>query len=347
MSLASLPRRMLGRTGLEVTTVTLGGVGLGGVDAGQLYGANTDKEAVEAVHTALERGINFIDTSPLYAESERRIGLALGELSGGERARVLLSSKVGDECPPYSDNGGHCAFSYDGVRFSVEHSLRLTGADRLDLCLLHDPTMPELLRFLDEGGACERGSGMGALRDLAAQGVVGAIGIGCVDRPQQLRFLEEPDAAAVLSVNDWNLARRYGGEELFEPCAAAGAGVINAGCFYMGLLAAPQTSFEEGFKASLDVPQLRALALRMEAWWEAEHGLPLRVPAVQFAARHAAVGTVAIGCRTAQEVNECCDAVLAPIPERAWDDFEAAFADDLRGFKREWHWYYDKETTEL
>ena len=114
-----------------------------------------------------------------------------------------------------------------------------------------------------------------------------------------------------------------------------------------GLLAAPQTSFEEGFKASLDVPQLRALALRMEAWWEAEHGLPLRVPAVQFAARHTAVGTVAIGCRTAQEVNECCDAVLAPIPERAWDDFEAAFADDLRGFKREWHWYYDKETTEL
>ena len=41
-----------------------------------------------------------------------------------ERKGLLVGSKVGDECPPYSDNGGHNAFSYDGVMSSVEHSLK-------------------------------------------------------------------------------------------------------------------------------------------------------------------------------------------------------------------------------
>ena len=341
-----LPRRLLGRSGLEVTIPSLGGVGLGGVGVNDLYGGISDKEAVLAVHTALARGINFIDTSPLYAESERRIGLALGELSSDERAGLLLSSKVGDDCAPFSDNGGHSPFSYDGVRYSVEHSLRQTSSSRLDLCLLHDPTMHELRSFLNEDGACGKGAGMGALRDLVREGVVGSLGIGCVEREQQLRFMEEPDADVVLAVNDWNLARRFAADDLFEAAVEKDVGIINAGCYYMGMLAAPSTSFQQGFKATLDVPQLLDLALRMERWWE-KHGLPLRVPALHFAARHEAVGTVAIGCRSAQEVNEVCDAMLVDIPASAWDDFEAAFAADLADFRREWHWFYDKTSNAL
>ena len=238
---------------------------------------------------------------------------------------------------------------YFRARVHSQNSLELLGAGHLDLCLLHDPTMPELHEFLNvgDGGPCPRGAGMGALRELVREGTVRHLGIGCVDREQQLRFLAEPDAAVVLAVNDWNLARRYAGDELFPQCAARGAGVINAGCFYMGLLAAPRTSFELGFKATLDVPELRALALRMEAWWEASHGLPLRVPALQFAARHAAVGTVAVGCRTAAEVDGACDAMLAEIPEGAWAAFEAAFAAELAGFRRESHWYYDKASSAI
>jgi aryl-alcohol dehydrogenase-like predicted oxidoreductase len=76
------------------------------------------------VHRAVERGVNFIDTSPLYAESERRIGLALEALSPKAREGLLIGSKVGDECPPFSDNGGFNEFSYDGVKCSVDHSLK-------------------------------------------------------------------------------------------------------------------------------------------------------------------------------------------------------------------------------
>jgi aryl-alcohol dehydrogenase-like predicted oxidoreductase len=68
----SLPLRRLGRTGLEVTGLSMGGAGLG-------RGGVTDDEAIEAVHRAIELGINYLDTAPLYGESERRVGLALAD----------------------------------------------------------------------------------------------------------------------------------------------------------------------------------------------------------------------------------------------------------------------------
>ena len=82
----ALPQRLLGRSGLRVSALGLGGAGLGGA-----YGEITDDQAVEAVQAALGGGVTYIDTSPLYRESERRIGLAL---KGIDRARIVLSTKT-------------------------------------------------------------------------------------------------------------------------------------------------------------------------------------------------------------------------------------------------------------
>ena len=145
MALAGkLAKRLLGKTGLEVTIPALGGVGLAATNSEDFYGGISDQQAIDTVHTAISRGINFLDTSPLYNESERRIGLALRELSAADKKDLIISSKVGDECPPFSDNGGHNAFSYDGVLSSVDHSLKQLGVDRLDLVLVHDPLIEEL-----------------------------------------------------------------------------------------------------------------------------------------------------------------------------------------------------------
>lgn len=128
------------------------------------------------MHRAISRGINFIDTSPLYAESERRIGVALDQMDASDRQGLLVGSKIGDECAPYSNNGGHNAFSYFGVMSSVVHSLKqLKVVEKLDTCLVHDPTMAELEEFLTPG------NGMDALRELQRQGLVGHIGIGCLE----------------------------------------------------------------------------------------------------------------------------------------------------------------------
>lgn len=163
---ALLPLRRLGKTGLRVSTVCLGGVGLGGTASGDLYGGISDEDAIATVHRAIELGINFIDTSPLYRESERRIGLALQALPPEKRAKVMVGTKVGDDCPPWSDNGGHSPFSAEGVRSSIRHSLKmLRVVTRLETILLHDPTLAEVDEF------CAPGGGMEALLDLQREGV--------------------------------------------------------------------------------------------------------------------------------------------------------------------------------
>jgi D-threo-aldose 1-dehydrogenase len=167
---------------------------------------------------------------------------------------LVVSTKVGDECPPYSNNGGHNAMSKDGVLCSVEHSLGLLQRDSVDILLLHDPTLPELEYFLND-----QHGGMRALESLREEGVVKYLGIGCVEHEQQRMFMEYNNGAdcdLVLTVNDFNLVRRYGSDEsgAFPLAQERDMGVINAGAFYMGLLADPLNSWSLGFKKDLDQP---------------------------------------------------------------------------------------------
>lgn len=350
-----LPRRRLGRTNFMVSAVSLGGCGLGSL----VYGKTTEQEAIDAVQRALQRGVNFIDTSPLYGESEKRLGLALAKLTPEQRRELILCSKVGDECPPYSNNGGHHAMSREGVRCSVENSLRTLGVEHLHLVLLHDPTGEDLERFLGQGGGIE------ALRELRAEGKVGHFGIGCVEDEHQLSFITSAaaDCSVVLTVNDYNILRRYGAEgncigdsaakgpATFAEAQARDIGVMNAGAFYMGLLADPQ-AWQEGFRSQVgaDYPKLGDLATRMKAWCESPPegspwaAVPLRALALQFAARHEAVATVPVGCRSAQEVDEVCDAFLMEIPEAMWAAFNARFGEELQSLSWTDHWRYNKAT---
>jgi aryl-alcohol dehydrogenase-like predicted oxidoreductase len=83
-----IPRRALGRSGLQVSALGLGDAGFGGF----AYGAVTDEEAVQTVRAAVASGITYIDTSPLYGGSERRLGIAL---QGIPREQVVVSTKTG------------------------------------------------------------------------------------------------------------------------------------------------------------------------------------------------------------------------------------------------------------
>ena len=96
-------RRTLGRTGLSISPVGLGGAGL--------CAAPTDAAACEVAAAFLKGGVNFIDTSPTYGagESERRLDLALANVP---RDAYVLQTKMGDEGP---QNGGHSPFSREGV----------------------------------------------------------------------------------------------------------------------------------------------------------------------------------------------------------------------------------------
>ena len=149
-----MPLRRLGRTGLEVTGLSMGGAGIGRGDV-------TDDDAVEAVHRGIELGINYLNTSPLYGESERRVGLGLAD---GWREKVFLATKTGTH-PEWRGD-----FSASGTRKSVENSLCLLGTDYLDVCLVYDPD--SMSPIIAKGCALEE------LQRMREEGLIRFIGLG-------------------------------------------------------------------------------------------------------------------------------------------------------------------------
>lgn len=127
-----LPRRVLGRTGQEVTLFSLGGEGVL-----RTYGRTA--EAVRVIHRALDQGVNYCDTAPAYADSINYYGAALGD----RRKEVFLAAKTHDR-------------TRDGSLRLLDDTLQRLKTDHLDLWQLHDlRTMEQLNTIFGKEGALE------------------------------------------------------------------------------------------------------------------------------------------------------------------------------------------------
>lgn len=292
----ALHRRRLGRVGIDVTELSLGGVGLGGA-----YGEVSDQDAIRAVHRALALGINLIDTSPLYRESERRIGLALAAL-GGRPPGLHLSTKTGTHPARRGD------YSAEGTRWSVENSLRLLVVQHVDLLLVHDPESMDPV--LAPGGALDE------LDRLRKEGRLGAIGLGVREHEFHRRAIATGRFDAILTYADYNLMRQTAAP-LIEEAAAAGLGVLLGQALLAGLLAGGDPLADERLAGRPGAEAARGWWL-----WAREREVPLQAVALQFALRNAHVGAVLVGARTAQEVEENVRAATLPLPQEIWAEVE-------------------------
>ena len=120
--MAELERRKLGNTGMTPRSLGLGCAWFGSEKS-------SDRDTIEGVRRAIELGMDYVDTSPGYGESERRVGLAL---EGGWRDKIYLETKTGTHPERRQD------YSAEGTRWSVENSLRLLKTDYLDAVLIHE-----------------------------------------------------------------------------------------------------------------------------------------------------------------------------------------------------------------
>ncbi|MBR5151811.1 MAG: aldo/keto reductase, partial [Elusimicrobiaceae bacterium] len=126
--------RRLGKTGLNVSAIGLGGWALGG---GYDWGTICAQEVAQTVHAALDSGINIIDTAPIYGTSED----ALGRVLQGKRERVFLSTKCG-----LVKNGSWTDHDLRAPTIinQLENSLRRLRTDYIDIYWIHylDPRVP-------------------------------------------------------------------------------------------------------------------------------------------------------------------------------------------------------------
>ena len=180
--------RPLGNTGLLVSELCLGTMTFAGKDYWAVVGKQDQAEADEMVGTALDAGINFIDTADIYSfgESETLLGKALS----GKRDKVVLATKVRGRMGPGPNEVG---LSRGHIMSAVEASLRRLGTDWIDLYQIHgfDAMTPidETLRALDD--LVHRGHVRYiGCSNLAAWQLMKALGISERDRLARFQTLQ-------------------------------------------------------------------------------------------------------------------------------------------------------------
>ena len=204
--------RRLGRTGLEVSEIGIGGA----VFAGTSHGPFDEADAIAAIHTALENGVNYIDTSRHYGPSEEIIGRALAGYTGDYIICTKLSPRR--------------VVTAAGTITGVEESLAALGRSHVDVLLAHD------IQHLGEGAdAVEKilhpGGMVDGLRQLQREGRVRFIGVsGRLAEVTAAVQTGEFDAA--LSFNRFNLLDWSAEEALLPQAATHNVGVTMGGVFY-------------------------------------------------------------------------------------------------------------------
>lgn len=133
-----LPRRPLGRSGIDVSLLGLGLVKIGrnqGVKYPERFSLPTDDEVLALLTEADNLGITLLDTAPAYGTSEARLGKALQQLPG-LASRCVISTKVGET---FDATSGSSSFDFSpaAIRQSVERSLTRLERSTLDIVFLH------------------------------------------------------------------------------------------------------------------------------------------------------------------------------------------------------------------
>ena len=290
--------------------VTIGAHGLHlpriGLGTG-LHGEVSERQSVATIEHAMDRGVRFFDTAPLYGNglAEERLGIAL---HGVPRDSYVLNTKVGILSGGVT-GGFDYDFSADGVERCFARSLRRLRVERIDILHLHEPegfaeqvlaeTLPLVLRWRE-------------------QGMVRAVSAGVNHWSMAEPFVEHLDCVL--------LAGRY---TLLEQAALgflerqrqARRPVLAAGIFNSGILATGPG--EEARYNYLPAPaSLQERVRKLQQVCE-RHGVELSHAAVQLVAAQPAVGSLIFGACSSAELDQALRGTRPGTPPALWEELRA------------------------
>jgi len=281
--------RPLGNSGIDLPILSFGASSLGAE-----FRSITLEEAMQSTRTALDLGMNFIDTSPFYGRGMSEIMLGLG-LKGISRDTYLLGTKLGR----YSDI--HFDFSAKRVEESVHVSLQRLGTDYLDVLLLHDVEFVPLAQIWEET--------LPAVLKLKEKGLVRAIGFSCYPLKTFHTVLDqiEDEIDCVLSYNRYTLQNTTFATDLLPRLQAKNLGAMNAGPFSARLLT--NAELPAWLKEPEDVKQ----AARDAAKLCADNGVDIAQLALQFSCEHPGIATTIAGSANPNNIRKWAEWLDAPI----------------------------------
>src|SRR5918995_1261912 len=222
MTASTQPKnRILGNSDLSVLPIGLGCMSLSGA-----YGKSNDDEAIRVIHHALDRGVNFLDSSDMYGwgHNETLIGKAL---AGGRRGKVVLATKFGQTQQPGGANGVDGSPAH--VKAACDASLKRLGVEQIDLYYQHrvDPSVP-----IEDT--------VGAMAELVAAGKVRHLGLSEAG-PETIRRAHAVHPITALQT-EYSLWTRDVENEILPTCRALGIGFVAYSPLGRGFLSGRFTS---------------------------------------------------------------------------------------------------------
>lgn len=302
---------------------------LGTAPLGGLFTAVLDEQGQATVLAALDSGINFIDTAPLYGHgnAERMIGSALNKTN----KEYVISTKVGRVLKKFAPEeiagkvDGLAAFigvdptifpvfdfSRDGILRSIQESLERLNISSIDIALIHDAD-----DRIDEAIK----NSYPVLDELRSQGVIKGIGVGMNICSYATKAVKEMDLDVILIAGRYSLLDQSAQEVLFKECLKKQTGVMVGGVYNSGVLANPTPESTYNYvpvtpEILSKVKQIQALLLDFD--------ISLTAAAIQFPLRHPAVTCVLTGSRSVTELNANIKDFDQTIPDAAWKALEDA-----------------------
>ena len=294
---------------MKVSCLSFGASSLGGV-----FHNIREAEGIQAVHTAVDNGINFIDVSPYYGhyKAETVLGKALKDI---DRNRYYLSTKVGR----YGENGVNTwDYSAKRVTDSVYESMERLNIDYIDLINVHDVEFADLNQVVNET--------LPALAALKDKGVVRHVGITDL-QPENLKWVIEHVPAGTVesvlcfchySLNDEMLLDYL---DFFDD---NNIGIINASPFSMGLLS------QRGAPDWHPAPQPLKDACAKAAQHCADKGVAIEKLAVQYATANPRIATTLFSSANPNNVLKCIDYMNDPLNEQLVKEVQDIIGDQMR-----------------
>ncbi|MEL6590900.1 MAG: aldo/keto reductase [Bacteroidota bacterium] len=196
--------RPLGKSGFQISTLSLGTWQVGGK-----WGSGFDHANAERIlHDAIDAGINFIDTADVYesGESEKAVGKVVRERS----EQIYVATKCGRQLNPHTAD----RYTPEALRGFVEESLQRTGLERLDLIQLHCP--PTEIYYRPEI--------FGLFEQLQAEGKIGHLGVSVEKVEEALKAIEYDNVVSVQII--FNMFRHRPAGLFFEQARKRNVGII-------------------------------------------------------------------------------------------------------------------------
>ena len=279
--------RILGRTGISVSELALGGLFVSSVGGAREAG-------IAAIRRAAQLGINYIDTAPGYANSEEVVGAALEELQSEGAAPMIVSTKLGGRPTPFEPK------NRDHLLRSVEESLRLLNRTQIDLLMIHEPDRPGQYDWWDDEEDFD-GPVLRVLAELKQGGTIRFFGLAGTTAYRMARLIRTGKFDVVLTAFNYSLLWREAEREVLPAALEQNLGIIIGSPLQQGALAQRYDDEVNDGASWLSAPrraqfqQLYRLAEELE--------MPLAEIALRWVLSNPNVACVLMGARSPEEVE--------------------------------------------